>query len=214
MKEHAFYRNTGKRIIDIIGAFFAVIICSPLYLIITVLEMIFHGYPPTYNTKRTGKNCKPFLLLKFRSMTNETDELGQLLPNEKRLTRFGRILRRTSLDETPEFINILRGDMSFIGPRPMPLEYIPLYSEHQMKKHKVKPGLACPRLHGGDAYPTWEEQFDNEVWYADNVSLAVDIKMAFALVKAVFSRKRAKVRGNASRGKFTGSTGSEERADK
>lgn len=205
MGKHKFYRYVVKRAIDIIGSLLAVIILLPVYLVLFILEYIIHGVPAMYNAKRAGKDCKPFLLLKFRSMTNEKDENGELLPNEKRLTSFGRIIRKTSLDEIPEFFNILKGDMSFIGPRPMPMEYVPLYSEYHLKKQNVKPGLACPRLKKTDSYPTWDEQFDNEVWYAENVSFIVDVRMAFALVCTVFNRKKSEVRGNAKRGKFTGS---------
>lgn len=205
MKDHWFYVHIGKRFIDIFLSLIAVILLLPVYLIMIVLELIFHGSPPTYNTKRAGKDCKPFLLFKFRSMTNEKDENGVLLPNERRLTRFGRVIRRASLDEIPEFINILKGDMSFIGPRPMPMEYIPLYSAYHLKKQQVKPGLACPRLAFSDSYPTWDEQFDNEAWYAENVSFSVDVRMTVALVKTVFNRKKSQIRGEAKRGKFTGS---------
>ena len=205
MSDHRVYEHVIKRIIDIMGSLLAVIVLSPVYIVMLILEYSLHGKPAMYNSIRSGKDCKPFELLKFRSMTNETDENGNLLPNEKRLTRFGRFIRKTSLDETPEFINILKGDMSFIGPRPMPMEYIPLYSEYHLRKQKVRPGLACPRLKKTNTYPTWDEQFDNEAWYADHVSLSVDIRMAIALVQTVFNRKKATVRGNATRGKFTGS---------
>lgn len=204
MNKHLMYRLYIKRLFDVVISAIVIVLCLPIYLLILVLELKYHGFPPTYNSVRAGKDCKPFLLLKFRSMTNEKDENGNLLPNENRLTKFGRFLRTTSLDETPEFINILKGDMSLVGPRPLPMEYIELYDKTQIKKMTIRPGLACPRLNGGDKYPSWEEQFSNEVWYSENISFLLDVKMVIAIFRAVFSRKRSRVRGEAKREAFTG----------
>lgn len=159
-----FYTKYGKRVIDIVLSGIGIIIVSPVYLIILILELIFHGHPIMYFSQRPGKDEKIFSIYKFRSMTNEMDDDGNLLPEEQRLTRFGRFIRKTSLDELPQLFNILKGDMSIIGPRPLLIEYLPLYSRRHRMRHKIRPGLACFRIiDTGKNTWTWGDQFENDI---------------------------------------------------
>lgn len=198
-----FYSIFLKRFFDILLSFFAIVFLSPLILVLCILELFIHGAPVFYKTKRPGKNGKIFNMYKFRSMTNEKGSDGWLLPEEKRLTKFGKFIRKTSLDELPELFNILKGDMSIIGPRPLLVEYLELYNEFHAQRHNVRPGLACFRIVKTNSKTwTWREQFDNDVWYVEHVSFIVDIKMIFAVVKEVF--KASDVRSQDNRAPFTG----------
>lgn len=184
--KNSVYTRYIKRVLDIFLSLIAIIILSPVYIIIYILELVYHGTPAIYKTQRPGLNCKLFCLYKFRSMTNKRDQNGDLLPEEDRLTKFGYFLRRFSLDELPELINILRGDMSIIGPRPLLTEYLPLYTERHMLRHCVRPGLACVRIHEkeSDNSWTWAEQFENDIYYIEHMSFLLDVKMVLAVLKA------------------------------
>lgn len=181
----------------------AIIILSPLLLIVCVLEIVFHGRPIIYNTQRPGKDAKIFNMYKFRSMTNERGEDGYLLPEEKRLTKFGHFIRKTSIDELPGLFNILKGDMSIVGPRPLLVEYLQYYNPRHAMRHAVRPGLALQRITKTDSKPwTWREQFENDIWYVENISFLVDLQMVFAIFKAVLSA--SETRASATRVPFDG----------
>ncbi len=197
------YAKYIKRFLDFSLSLIALILLSPVMLTVAVLEYIIHGRPIIYNTRRPGKDQKIFNLYKFRSMTNETDENGRLLPETERLTKFGSFIRRTSLDELPELINILKGDMSIIGPRPLLVEYLELYNSRHIQRHLVRPGLACVRIiSGGTGTWTWRDQFDNDIWYIENLSFLTDLKMFFAIIRKVFGNND--VRANDTRIPFDG----------
>lgn len=178
-----------KRLFDFVSAFLALIVFSLLLAVIAVLVKVKLGAPVIFKQERPGLNNKVFTLYKFRTMTDERDENGKLLPDEVRLTKFGQFLRNTSIDELPELINILKGDMSVIGPRPLLVQYIPLYNEHQARRAEVKPGLSGWAQVNGRNSVTWEDKFDMDVYYVDNYSLALDIKILFMTVKNVIKRE-------------------------
>lgn len=186
--KRTFYSIVVKRALDIVLSLAAIIVLSWLLLVVCILELIFHGWPVFYTTKRPGKDEKIFKLIKFRSMTNARDENGYLLPEEQRLTKFGLFIRKTSIDELPELFNILKGDMSIIGPRPLLVEYLDLYSPRHKMRHSVRPGFACVRIKNdtGSATWTWREQFENDIYYIENVSLTTDVKMVLAVIREVF----------------------------
>lgn len=207
------YSRYIKRILDFTISLVALIVLSPVLLIISILELIFHGRPIMYASYRPGKDEKLFKMYKFRSMTNQKDENGNLLPEEKRLTKFGSFIRRTSLDELPELFNILKGDMSIIGPRPLLVEYLKLYNQKHAQRHLVRPGLACFRITPSDSKTwTWREQFDNDIWYIENISFINDVKQLFAIVKKVFGNND--VRANDTRVLFDGTNLDETRSKK
>ena len=200
-----FYEKYIKRLQDIICALLASIRLSPVMLIIAVLIRIKLGSPVIFQQERTGKNGKPFKMYKFRTMTDERDENGNLLPDEKRLTRFGTILRKTSLDELPELLNILRGDCSICGPRPLLPKYLPLYNEHQARRHEVRPGFTgLAQIHGRNAI-SWEEKFDWDVKYVDHITFLGDWKIIFETVKTVLKREGISAVGEATMEEFMGS---------
>lgn len=201
-----FYSKYIKRLLDIILSGCAILMLSPVLLVICVFELIYHGRPIFYIDQRPGLNGEIFGLYKFRSMTNECDEDGKLLHPSKRITRFGRFLRRTSLDELAGLFNIFNGTMSIIGPRPLMKDYLPLYSERHQYRHAVRPGLVCCKLGGSDkltsATWTWNAQFENDIYYVENVSFWLDVKMVFKTIKVVFSK--SEMRTNSDRIKFDG----------
>ena len=171
------YRKFIKRLLDIILSLIAIIILSPVYLVIAVVVRIQMGSPVLFSQDRIGKDEKIFKLYKFRSMTNAKDENGNLLPDKQRLTKFGIALRSTSLDELPELFMILKGDMSFVGPRPQPSFYLPYYKEEERVSHKVRGGLIPPDSLCKKVQCDWETQFEYEVYYANNVSFVLDLKV-------------------------------------
>ena len=184
------YRKFFKRFFDVLLSGCALILLSPVLLIVAVLVRTKLGSPVIFCQERPGKNEKIFKMYKFRSMTDARDENGVLLPDEVRLTRLGRILRSTSLDELPELWNILRGDMSIVGPRPLLVKYLPLYNEEQRHRHDVRPGLTGLSQAAGDVDMTWERQFQLDVGYADHVTLAGDVKIVVLTVKRVLVRNK------------------------
>lgn len=183
------YRKFIKRLLDFVLAFIAIIVLSPIILITTILVRIKLGKPVLFLQKRPGLNGEVFNIYKFRTMTNGRDVKGDLLSDEKRLTKFGKFLRSTSIDELPGFINILKGDMSIIGPRPLLVQYLPLYNETQKRRHEVRPGLSgLAQVNGRNAI-TWEEKFNYDVLYVDNITFIGDMKIIFKTVKNVMLRK-------------------------
>lgn len=189
------YKLFLKRFLDILLSCVAITLISPIFVILAILVRIKLGAPiifaqdrPGRIDKHTGKE-KIFKLYKFRSMTNETDAEGNLLPKEKRLTPFGKKLRSTSLDELPELINIIKGDMSLIGPRPLLVKYLPLYNEFQRKRHLVRPGLTGYAQANGRNAISWEEKFNMDVKYVENVNLKMDLVIIFKTIKTVFKRE-------------------------
>lgn len=197
------YSKYIKRLLDFILSGAAILVLSPVFAVVTILELVFHGRPTIYKTKRPGKNGEIFELYKFRSMTNKCGEDGYLLPAKDRLTKFGKLIRKTSIDELPELFNILKGDMSIVGPRPLLVEYLELYTPRHAMRHSVRPGLACFRIVPSKSKTwTWREQFENDIYYVEHVSFLTDVKMIFAILKEVF--KASEVRANDSRAPFTG----------
>lgn len=171
------YRKFIKRPLDFILALVALIFLSPLLVIVSILVKIKLGSPVIFKQKRPGLNERIFTLYKFRTMTDEKDENGDLLPDSLRLTKFGRFLRSTSLDELPELFNIIKGDMSFIGPRPLAIEYLPFYNEQEKKRHSVRPGLSgLAQIHGRNI-AKWEDRFFYDKIYVENITLFGDIKI-------------------------------------
>lgn len=188
-----------KRILDILLSGIAIVFLSPLLLIVSVLELIYHGSPIIYSQDRPGKDEIIFKLYKFRSMTNSTDENGDLLPGNKRITKFGKIIRRFSIDELPELWCIFIGKMSIIGPRPLLPAYLPYYTKRHQLRHAVKPGLACVSIKPMKTW-SWNDQFENDVWYVENISFINDVKMMFAVAKEAVVGSEYRV--NDSRKKF------------
>ncbi|MFS8541921.1 MAG: sugar transferase [Tissierellales bacterium] len=183
------YRKYFKRPLDFMFALITLIVLSPLLLIIAILVKINLGSPVIFKQKRPGLNEKIFTLYKFRTMTDKRDENGKLLPDSERLTSFGKFLRSTSLDELPELYNILKGDMSFVGPRPLLVEYLPLYNDFQRRRHEVRPGLTgLAQVNGRNAI-SWEQKFKLDVEYVDNVSFIGDLKIIILTIKKVLVRE-------------------------
>ena len=187
------YKKYIKRILDALLAFWVLTILSPVFLLMTVLGAIIQGGNPFYTQRRPGKNGECFRLIKFRSMNNKRDEKGQLLPDAQRVTGYGRFIRATSIDELPEFLNILKGDMAFIGPRPLLEEYLPYYTEEEMRRHEVLPGLTGLAQVSGRNGLSWEERFRLDVRYVDTVSFGLDVRIVFRTVKAVLCRSGVQV---------------------
>lgn len=183
------YEKYIKRILDIICASLALIVFGWLYILIAILVRIKLGSPVLFKQPRPGKDEKIFNLYKFRTMTDEKDENGNLLLDEVRLTKFGKALRNSSLDELPEAFNILKGDMSIIGPRPLLEKYLPRYTKEQARRHEVKPGLSGWAQVNGRNTVTWEDKFKLDVWYVDHVSFLLDAKIVFMTVKKAFFKQ-------------------------
>ena len=183
------YKNFIKRILDIILSFLALVILSPLLILTAFLIRIKLGEPVFFKQLRPGKNEKIFGILKFRTMTDAKDENGNLLPDEIRLTRFGQFLRSTSIDELPELLNILNGDMSIVGPRPLLVQYLERYNEEQKHRHDVKPGLTGLAQVNGRNGITWEEKFHYDLEYVKNITFYGDCKIIFQTVMKVFGRE-------------------------
>lgn len=206
MMEHKkeFYEKYIKRPQDFCCALLACVVLSPVLLIIALLVRMKLGSPVLFAQERPGLNGKIFKLYKFRTMTSEKDENGKLLPDERRLTSFGKKLRATSLDELPELVCILMGKMSIVGPRPLLVRYLPLYNEHQARRHEVRPGFTgYAQVHGRNAI-SWEEKFDKDVYYVDHVSFIGDWKIIFQTVKTVLKREGINSETSATMEEFKG----------
>lgn len=193
-----------KRVIDIFVAFWGLVILMPLLLLIFFLVRAFMGGPALFVQERPGFNGKPFKMVKFRTMSSARSEDGQLLEDSMRLTRFGRFLRATSLDELPELWNVLIGDMSLVGPRPLLMEYLPLYNDVEFRRHEVKPGITgWAQVNGRNAI-SWEHRFKLDVWYVDNLSLMLDIKVLWMTVVKVLKRSDINSQSHVTMEKFRG----------
>jgi lipopolysaccharide/colanic/teichoic acid biosynthesis glycosyltransferase len=189
LKVTGIYNKYAKRLMDLILSLIALVVLSPVYIFVAVLVRIKLGSPVIFTQKRPGFNEKIFTLYKFRTMTEEKDSNGDLLGDEIRLTKFGKFLRNTSLDELPELINIIKGDMSIVGPRPLLIQYVPLYSENQRRRHLVRPGLSgLAQVNGRNAI-SWEDKFMYDIEYVESVSFIVDWKIIFLTIKKVFIRE-------------------------
>ncbi|MGL5821825.1 MAG: sugar transferase [Sarcina sp.] len=193
-----------KRFFDIVAALGGLVILSPIVLIVIVLIKFNLGSPILFKQKRIGKDNKEFEMMKFRTMKNTTNKSGQLLSDEERLTKFGEFLRSTSLDELPELINVLKGDMSLIGPRPLLVQYLELYSEEQLKRHCVLPGLTGWAQINGRNTLSWTDKFKLDIYYVDNWSLGLDIKIFFLTFKKLFIREGINKEGQATTEFFNG----------
>lgn len=189
------YAKFFKRFIDILCALAAIIVFSWLYIIVAILVRIKLGSPIIFKQERPGKNEKIFKLYKFRTMTDERDENGELLPDDVRLTKFGRMLRRTSLDELPEAFNILKGDMSVIGPRPLAVQYLPYYSKEERHRHDVRPGLSGLAQVNGRNAVNWEEKFAYDIEYVNKITFSRDVKIILQTVKIALKQESIGVRG-------------------
>ena len=184
------YRNCIKRILDFCIAFCALSFLWPILLVITIfLHFANKGAGAFFTQERPGKNAKIFRVIKYKTMTDERDSDGRLLPDAQRLTRIGKIVRSLSIDELPQLINVLKGDMSFVGPRPLLVKYLPLYSKEQMRRHDVRPGITgWAQVNGRNAI-THTKKFEYDVWYVDNLSFLLDVKILFLTIKKVFVRE-------------------------
>ena len=196
------YAKYVKRPLDFILSLIAIIILSPLLLIVAILVRIKLGKPVIFKQQRPGKNEKIFTLYKFRTMTDKIDENGNLLPDEQRLTKFGKALRSTSLDELPELWNILKGDMAIVGPRPLLVEYLPLYNEKQKLRHDVRPGLTGLAQISGRNAITWEEKFKDDLEYVNNITFIQDAKIILKTITKVFKREGISRRKGRNNGKI------------
>jgi lipopolysaccharide/colanic/teichoic acid biosynthesis glycosyltransferase len=196
--------RTLKRVFDVVGSVSALVLLAPLLAAVWVVVRCWLGSPAFFVQERPGLRCRPFRLFKFRTMTDERDARSELLPDAARLLPVGRILRATSLDELPELWNVLRGDMSLIGPRPLLMEYLPLYSTRQARRHEMRPGLTgWAQVNGRNAI-SWEQRFELDVWYVDNWSLWLDLVILVRTAGKVVAREGVSERGQATMTKFTG----------
>jgi lipopolysaccharide/colanic/teichoic acid biosynthesis glycosyltransferase len=198
------YKSTLKPILDLLAASIGLAALSPLFIITTTALTIANQGKPFFFQKRPGKDEKIFSIIKFKTMNDATDKIGNLLPDEKRLTAVGKFVRKTSLDEIPQLLNVLKGDMSLVGPRPLLPEYLPLYNSEQKKRHQVKPGITgWAQVNGRNAI-SWEDKFRLDVEYVKNQSFGLDLKILFLTVKKVFVSEGINQAGQATAEKFKG----------
>ena len=195
-----------KRVVDIVGASVGIILLAPVMLAVALLVLLTMGRPVLFRQQRPGLRGKPFTLYKFRTMRDARTASGELLPDDLRLTTFGKWLRSTSLDELPELFNVLKGEMSLVGPRPLLMEYLPRYSPEQARRHEVKPGITgWAQVNGRNAL-TWEEKFRMDVWYVDHWNLWLDMKILLLTIWKVLKREGISAEGSATMPVFTGNT--------
>lgn len=205
MRQAGVYEKFIKRGLDLLISGCALLVLWPVLLVLVLLVRSKLGSPAIFCQERPGKNGRVFRLYKLRTMTDERDEDGRLLPDEQRLTPFGRTLRSLSLDELPELWNIFRGDMSLVGPRPLLVKYLPLYNAQQARRHEVMPGLTGWAQVNGRNLVTWEDKFTMDVWYVDHISFALDLKILWLTVKAVLRREGISAESSATMEEFQGS---------
>lgn len=203
-KENVMYKKYIKRCLDVVLSVFALIVLGIPLIIVALLVCIDVGRPVIFKQRRIGKDNKEFMLLKFRSMNEKRDENGIYLPDDERITKWGSFIRKTSIDELPSLINIIKGEMSIIGPRPLPVRYLERYTEEQLRRHEVRPGLSNPSTVNGRNEQSWEQQFEQDVWYVDHVSFAVDAKSVIDTIGVVLSQKGSTAGDGSARGEFIG----------
>lgn len=199
------YKKVFKRVLDFLAAFFGLLLLSPVFIIVTIGLFIANQGKPFYFQERPGLNERIFRIIKFKSMNDRKSSSGELLPDVDRLTPIGAFVRKTSLDEIPQLINVLKGDMSLIGPRPLLPQYLELYDEVQKRRHEVRPGITgWAQVNGRNAI-SWKRKFELDVYYVDNISFALDIKIFFLTIKKVFVREGISAEGQATAEAFNGS---------
>lgn len=198
------YARYGKRVLDIILSAVALIVTLPINVIVGIITYFDLGLPLFFKQERVGKDGKTFTIIKFRNMRNTRDERGELLPPSERVTKLGVFLRKTSIDELLNFWSVFKGDMSIIGPRPLVPEYVGRYNMRHRMRLSVRPGLECPPRELGASVWTWQEQFDNDVWYVEHLSFSTDCRMVLNLIKFATDKKSAQARATAQRGTFMG----------
>ena len=198
------YRKIIKPILDLLVASLALLVLSPIFILIIFTLSIDNKGKSFFFQSRPGKNEKIFKVIKFKTMNDKKDRYGNLLPDQERLTKFGKIVRKTSLDEIPQLLNVLKGDMSLVGPRPLLVKYLPLYSENQKKRHHVKPGITgWAQVNGRNAI-SWEEKFKHDVWYVENQSFILDLKILLKTVLKVVKSEGVTAQGQATTTAFEG----------
>ncbi len=201
------YRTRLKRLLDFCAATIGLLLLSPLLALLALLIRIKLGSPVLFSQTRPGLGCQPFDLIKFRTMTDARDDDGNLLPDAERLTRFGRFLRKSSLDELPELWNVIKGDMSMVGPRPLLMEYLPLYSPEQARRHDLRPGITgWAQVNGRNAI-SWNDKFKLDIWYVEHVSLRVDMRIMYLTILRVTRQNGIAAEGEATMSKFKGKAG-------
>jgi len=199
------YRTLLKPTLDFLLSLLALLLLSPLFLVITLFLTISNSGHPFFTQNRPGKNARPFKVIKFRTMNKKKDDNGNLLHDAERLTKRGKFIRKTSLDEIPQLINVLKGEMSLIGPRPLLVEYLPLYSKEQARRHEVRPGITgWAQINGRNAI-TWEQKFQYDVYYVDNCSFILDMTILLMTIKKVFKSEGINQQNQATAEKFEGS---------
>ena len=198
------YKYFFKRFLDFVLSLIGLIVLSPIFLFIALFLTIVNEGKPFFSHQRPGKNNKIFKIIKFKTMNDRKDSKGNLLPDADRLTAIGKFIRKTSLDEIPQLINVVKGDMSLIGPRPLLVEYLPLYNEEQKRRHEIRPGITGWAQVNGRNTLSWTEKFRMDVWYVDNMSFLLDMKILFLTIKKVFISEGISSRTNATMEKFEG----------
>jgi lipopolysaccharide/colanic/teichoic acid biosynthesis glycosyltransferase len=198
------YKNNLKRFLDLLGSVLGFLILSPIFLIVTILLFFANHYKPFFFQARPGKNERIFNIIKFKTMTDQKDAQGNLLPDHMRLTKVGNFVRKTSLDEIPQLLNVIKGDMSLIGPRPLLVQYLPLYNEHQKRRHELRPGITGWAQVNGRNTVSWNKKFDYDVWYVDNLSFLLDLKILFMTISKVFKSEGISAEGQVTMEAFKG----------
>jgi len=199
------YINYIKSLFDFLAAFMGLLVLSPIFILTTIALAIANDGKPFFFQKRPGRKSRVFSIIKFKTMNDGTDAFGSLLPDSQRLTRVGAIVRKTSLDEIPQLLNVLKGDMSLVGPRPLLTQYLPLYNDVQKRRHEVKPGITgWAQVNGRNAI-SWEEKFKLDVWYVDNQSFWLDLKIIWLTIRKVLVREGINQDGQATMEPFRGS---------
>jgi lipopolysaccharide/colanic/teichoic acid biosynthesis glycosyltransferase len=198
------YRNFFKRLLDFMTALVALLVLSPIFVLVCLVLAVANQGQIFFIQPRPGRNEKIFRIIKFRTMNNKKDSQGQLLPDAQRLTAAGRLVRKTSLDEVPQLINVLKGEMSLVGPRPLLVKYLPLYSEKHKRRHELRPGITgWAQVNGRNAIG-WQQKFDYDVWYAENISFGLDMKIVFLTLKKVVAGEGISQHGQATIEEFNG----------
>lgn len=203
------YNDFGKRLLDLILATLMFLVLSPIFLVLFVLLSFHFNGSPFFLQERPGRDSRRFQIIKFKTMRDATGEGGLIISDDKRITSFGKLVRRTSLDEIPQLLNVLKGDMSLVGPRPLLMEYLPLYNQTQARRHEIRPGVTgWAQVNGRNAIG-WEQKFDFDIWYVDHLSVGLDLKILFQTLWKVVGGKGVSQRGHVTVGKFTGTESSQ-----